>query len=80
MVGFKDQYGAKATPASSLFTVQNEMLSFLQGETRSEHIRDYIHWVERLSRKILKDLDRFFTIAFIKDMRDLEQKQRVTFD
>ena len=38
VVEFKDRYGVKATEASSLFAVQNEMLSLLQGETT--HVRD----------------------------------------
>ena len=75
---FKDRYGVKATQASSLFAVQNEMLSLLQGET--EHIRDYVHRVERLSRKIPREMDSLFAIAFVKGMRDQERKQRVTFD
>jgi len=47
---FKDRYGVKATRVFSLFAVLNEMLSLLQGET--EHIRDYVHRVEKLSRKM----------------------------
>jgi len=66
------------TQASSLFAVQDEMLSLLQGET--EHIRDYVHCVEKLSRKIPKDMDSLFAIAFVKGMRDQDRKQRVTFD
>lgn len=38
---FKDRYGVKASQASSLFAVQNEMLSLHQNE--NEHIRDYVH-------------------------------------
>ena len=75
---FKDRYEVKATQASSLFAVQNEMLSLLQGET--EHIRDYVHRVEKLSRKIPRDMDSLFAIAFVKGMRDQDRKQRVTFD
>src|SRR5205807_9231238 len=75
---FKDRYGVKASQASSLFAVQNEMLSLLQGE--NEHIRDYVHRVEKLSRKIPRDMDSLFAIAFVKGMRDQERKQRVTFD
>ena len=75
---FKDRYGIKATQASSLFAVQNEMLSLAQGEV--EHIRDYVYRVEKLSRKIPKDMDSLFAIAFVKGMRDQERKQRVTFD
>src|SRR5437588_12794470 len=52
---FKGRYGAKAAEASSLFAVQNEMLSLHQGEM--EHIRDYVHRVEKLSRKIPKNMD-----------------------
>ena len=33
---FRDRYGVKAAQASSLFTMQNEMLSLMQGE--KEHI------------------------------------------
>ena len=75
---FKDRYGIKATQASSLFAVQNEMLSLAQGEV--EHIRDYVYRVEKLSRKIPKYMDSLFAIAFVKGMRDQERKQRVTFD
>ena len=46
---FRDRYGVKAAQASSLFAMQNEMLSLMQGE--KEHIRDYVHRVEKLSRK-----------------------------
>ncbi|KAG0127110.1 hypothetical protein HOY82DRAFT_542186 [Tuber indicum] len=38
---FRNRYGVKASQASSLFAVQNEMLSLAQGDT--EHIRDYVH-------------------------------------
>lgn len=76
--GFKERYGIKATQASSLFAVQNEMQSLLQGE--GEHIRDYVYRVEKLSRKIPKEMDSLFAIAFVKGMRDQERKQRVTFD
>ena len=76
--GFKERYGIKASQASSLFAVQNEMLSLAQGE--SEHIREYVHRVEKLSRKIPKEMDSLFAIAFVKGMRDQERKQRVTFD
>ena len=75
---FKDRYSVKASQASSLFAVQNEMLSLSQGET--EHIRDYVHRVEKLSRKIPRDMDSLFAIAFIKGMKDQERRQRVTFD
>jgi len=73
VVEFKDRYGVKATEASSLFAVQNEMLSLLQGE--GEHIRDYAHRVEMLSRMIPRDMDSLFAIAFVKGMRDQERKQ-----
>ena len=76
--GFRERYSIKATQASSLFAVQNEMLSLLQGE--GEHIRDYVHWVEKLSGKIPKEMDSLFAIAFVKGMRDQEWKQGVTFD
>ena len=75
---FRERYGIKATQASSLFAVQNEMLSLLQGE--GERIRDYMHRVEKLSCKIPKEMDSLFAIAFVKSMRDQERKQRVTFD
>ena len=75
---FRDRYGVKASQASSLFAVQNEMLSLHQNE--SEHIRDYVHRVEKLSRKIPRDMDSLFAIAFIKGMQDQEKRQRVTFD
>ena len=75
---FRDRYGVKAAQASSLFAMQNEMLSLMQGE--KEHIREYVHRVEKLSRKIPKDMDSLFAIAFIKGMRDQERRQRVTFD
>jgi len=75
---FKDRYGVKASQASSLFAVQNEMLSLHQGE--NEHIRDYVYHVEKLSRKIPRDMDSLFAIAFIKGMQDQERRQRVTFD
>jgi len=54
------------------------MLSLAQGA--SEHIRDYVHQVEKLSWKIPKEMVSLFAIAFVKGMRDLELKQRVTFD
>jgi len=47
---FRERYGVKASQASCLFAVQNEMLSLLQAE--NEHIRDYVHLVEKLSRKV----------------------------
>jgi len=47
---FRKRYGVKASQASSLFAVQNEMLSLLQA--KNEHIRDYVHRVEKLSCKI----------------------------
>jgi len=75
---FKDHYGVKASQASSLFAVQNEMLSLHQEE--NEHIRDYVHRVEKLSRKIPKDMDSLFAIAFIIGMQDQDSRQRVTFD
>ncbi|KAG0130026.1 hypothetical protein HOY82DRAFT_610018 [Tuber indicum] len=75
---FRNRYGVKTSQASSLFAVQNEMLSLAQGDT--EHIRDYVHRVEKLSRKIPKDMDSLFAIAFIKGMKDQERRQRVTFD
>ena len=75
---FRNRYGVKAAQASSLFAMQNEMLSLMQGE--KEHIREYVHRVEKLSRKIPKDMDSLFAIAFIKGMRDQERRQRVTFD
>ena len=75
---FRDQYRVKASQASSLFTVKNEMLSLLHGE--GEHIREYVHRVEKLFEKIPKDMDSLFAIAFIKAMRDQERRQRVTFD
>ena len=75
---FRDRYGVKAAEASSLFAMQNEMLFLLQGE--KEHIRDYVHRVEKLSRKIPKDMDSLFAIAFIKGMWNQERRQRVTFD
>jgi len=75
---FKDRYGVKASQASSLFAVQNKMLSLHQNE--NEHIRDYVHQVEKLSRKIPRDIDSLFAIAFIKEMLDQERRQRVTFD
>ena len=75
---FRDRYGVKAAQASSLFAMQNEMLSLMQGE--KEHIRDYVHRVEKLSRKILKDMDSLFAIASIKGMRNQETRQSVTFD
>jgi len=49
-----------------------------QGER--EHIRDYVHQVEKLSWKIPKEMDSLFAIAFGKGMRDQERRQRVTFD
>jgi len=78
VIEFRERYGIKASQASSLFAVQNEMLSLLQGE--NEHIREYVHRVEKLSRKIPKDMDSLFAIAFIKGMRDQERRQWVTFD
>jgi len=75
---FKERYGIKASQASSLFAVHNEMLSLAQGE--GEHIRDYVHQVEKLSWKIPKEMDSLFAIAFVKGMRDQERRQRVTFD
>ena len=78
IAGFKGRYCIKASQASSLFALQNEMLSLAQGE--SEHIRDYVYRVEKLSRKIPKEMDPLFAIAFVKGMRDQERKQRVTFD
>lgn len=75
---FRNRYGVKAAQASSLFAMQNEILSLIQGE--KEHIREYVHRVEKLSRKIPKDMDSLFAIAFIKGMRDKERRQRVTFD
>ena len=54
------------------------MLSLHQND--NEHIRDYVHRVEKLSRKIPRDMDSLFTIAFIKGMQDQERRQRVTFD
>jgi len=73
-----DRYGVKAAQAPSLFAMQDRMLSLIQGE--KEHIREYVHRVEKLSRKIPKDMDFLFAIAFIKGMRDQERRQRVTFD
>ena len=75
---FKDCYGVKASQASSLFAVQNEMLPLDQGE--NEHNRDYVYRVEKLSHKIPRDMDLLFAIAFIKGMQDQERRQRVTFD
>jgi len=75
---FKELYGIKASQASSLFAVQNEMLSLAQG--KGEHIRDYVHRVEKLSRKIPKEMDSLFAIAFVKGMKNQERRQRVTFD
>jgi len=49
-----------------------------QGETK--HIRDYVHRVEKLSRKIPPDMHSLFAISFIKGMKDQEGRQRVTFD
>jgi len=74
---FKDRYGVKASQASSLFAVQNEMFSLHQGE--NEQIMDYVYRVERLTCKILKDMDSLLAIAFIKGMQDQERWQRVTF-
>jgi len=71
MMEFKDRYRVKATQASSLFSVQNEMLSLLQRET--EHICDYVDWVEKLSRKIARKMDSLFAIAFVKGIRDQER-------
>jgi len=75
---FRERYGIKASQASFLFAVQNEMLSLHQNE--NEHIRDYVYRVEKLSRKIPRDMDSLFAIAFIKGMQDQERRQRVTFD
>ena len=75
---FRERYGVKASQASSLFAVQNEMLSLHQND--NEHITDYVHRVEKLSRKIPRDMDSLFAIAFIKGMQDQERRQRVTFD
>jgi len=75
---FKDSYAVKASQASSRFAVQNEMLSLSQEEV--EHIRDYVHRVEKLSRKIPRDMNSLLAIAFIKGMKDQERRQRVTFD
>jgi len=75
---FRDRYGVKAAQASSLLAMQNEMLSLMQGEM--EHIWEYVHRVEKLSRNIPKDMDSLFAITFIKGMRDQERRQRVTFD
>ena len=36
--------------------------------------------MEKLSRKIPRDMDSLFAIAFIKGMQDQERRQRVTFD
>jgi len=46
----------------------------------TEHIRDYVHRVEKLSRKIPREMDLLFAITFIKGMKDQERRQRVTFD
>ena len=75
---FRNRYGVKAAQDLPLFAMQNEMLSLIQGE--KEHIREYVHRVEKLSRKIPKDMDSLFAIAFIKGMRDKERRQRVTSD
>jgi len=77
---FRERYGVKVSQASSLLAVQNEMLSLTQGEL--EHIRDYVYQVEKLSRKIPREMDSLFAIAFIKarGVRDQERRQRVTFD
>lgn len=49
-------------------------------QEEKEHIREYVHRPEKLSRRIPKDLDSRFAIAFIKHMRHQERRQRVTFD
>ena len=38
---FRDCYGVKAAQAFSLFAMQNEMLSLIQGEKK--HIREYVN-------------------------------------
>ena len=78
VIEFRDRYAVKASQASSLFAVQNEMLSLSQGE--AEHIRDYVYRVEKVSRKIPKNMDSLFAIAFIKGMGNQERRQCVTFD
>ena len=75
---FGERYATKATQASSMFAVQNEMLSLVQSEV--EHIHDYVHRAEKLSRKIPKEMDSLFAIAFIKGMKDQKRHQRITFD
>lgn len=54
------------------------MLSLLQGE--NQHIREYVHYVEKLSSKIPTGMDWLFAIAFIKGLRVQERRQQVTFD
>ncbi|KAG0134397.1 hypothetical protein HOY82DRAFT_602671 [Tuber indicum] len=69
---YRDRYGVKASEASSLFAVQNEMLSLQQRE--AEHISEHLHRVEKLSRKVPKVMDSLFAIAFIQGMQDQERK------
>ena len=78
MAEFRERYGVKGSPTSSLFAVQNDMLLLTQWEL--EHMRDYVYRVEKFSPKIPREMDLVLTIVFIEGMRDQERRQSVTFD
>ena len=74
---FTVRYGSKVTQAACLFAVQNEIISLFQ--KGSEHITDYLHEVEKLSRLVPKEMDSLLAISFIKGMRDESRRERVSF-
>jgi len=75
---FTARYGSKVTQAASLFEVQNEIISLCQEEY--QHITDYVREVEKLSRRVPKEMDSLLGISFIKGMRDESRRERVSFD
>jgi len=75
---FTVRYGSKVTQAASLFEVQNEIISLCQ--EGSQHITDYVREVEKLSRRVPKEMDSLLGISFIKGMRDESRRERVSFD
>jgi len=75
---FTARYGSKVTQAASLFEVQNEIISLRQEE--QQHITDYVREVEKLSRRVPKEMDSLLGISFIKGMRDEGGRERVSFD
>jgi len=75
---FTTRYGSKVTQAASLFEVQNEIISLRQEV--EQHITDYVREVEKLSRRVPKEMDSLLGISFIKGMRDDGRRERVSFD